>query len=94
MYHVNMKPQQSTQNRICAAVSPHIARDDDCKIVLFVNIDTISLLPLDVIMGCGMSAEERAAFERSRQIDKSIRRDHERRSNEVKLLLLGKLINS
>lgn len=40
-------------------------------------------------MGCGMSAEERAAFERSRQIDKSLQREYERQTNEVKLLLLG-----
>ena len=40
-------------------------------------------------MGCGMSAEERAAFERSRQIDKTLQREYERQTNEVKLLLLG-----
>jgi len=40
-------------------------------------------------MGCGMSAEERAAFERSRQIDRSLQREYERQTNEVKLLLLG-----
>ena len=43
-------------------------------------------------MGCGMSAEERAAFERSRQIDKTLQREYERQTNEVKLLLLGELI--
>ena len=43
-------------------------------------------------MGCGMSAEERAAFERSRQIDKTLQREYERQTNEVKLLLLGGLI--
>jgi len=64
----------------------HIARDNDHKIVVVI---TIAIIPLFVTMGCGMSAEERAAFERSRQIDKSLQRDHERLSNEVKLLLLG-----
>ena len=43
-------------------------------------------------MGCAMSAEERAAFERSKQIDRTLQREYERQTNEVKLLLLGMLV--
>lgn len=42
-------------------------------------------------MGCTLSADERAALDRSREIDQMLRRDADRQSREVKLLLLGKL---
>ena len=41
-------------------------------------------------MGCAVSSEDRAAAERSKQIDKTLRADGEKASREVKLLLLGK----
>ena len=41
-------------------------------------------------MGCAESTEDRAAQERSRQIDRTLRADGEKASREVKLLLLGK----
>lgn len=36
-----------------------------------------------------MSAEDKAAMERSKMIDKNLREDGEKASREVKLLLLG-----
>ena len=41
-------------------------------------------------MGCAVSSDDKAAIERSKQIDKSLRADGEKASREVKLLLLGK----
>lgn len=41
-------------------------------------------------MGCGLSAEESAAVNRSKEIDRMLRRDGEKAEREVKLLLLGK----
>ena len=41
-------------------------------------------------MGCTLSADERAALDHSREIDQMLRRDADRQSREVKLLLLGK----
>lgn len=41
-------------------------------------------------MGCAVSADDKAAVERSKQIDKALRVDGEKASREVKLLLLGK----
>ena len=41
-------------------------------------------------MGCTISAEDKAAAERSKMIDKNLRADGERAAREVKLLLLGK----
>ena len=41
-------------------------------------------------MGCTLSAEDKAAVERSKMIDKNLRADGERAAREVKLLLLGK----
>lgn len=47
------------------------------------------------IMGCAMSAEERAALARSRQIEKNLKEDGLQAAKDIKLLLLGKLkINS
>ena len=40
-------------------------------------------------MGCTLSADERAALDRSREIDQMLRRDADKQSREVKLLLLG-----
>lgn len=40
-------------------------------------------------MGCGVSVEEREAALRSRDIDRSLRKDGEVASKRVKLLLLG-----
>ena len=40
-------------------------------------------------MGCAISASERNAAERSKEIEKQLRVDGERASREVKLLLLG-----
>jgi guanine nucleotide-binding protein G(i) subunit alpha len=40
-------------------------------------------------MGCAVSSEDRAAAERSKQIDRTLRADGEKSSREVKLLLLG-----
>ena len=42
-------------------------------------------------MGCTMSADERAALDRSREIDQMLRRDADKQSREVKLLLLGRI---
>lgn len=41
-------------------------------------------------MGCAVSSDEKAAAERSKAIDKSLRAEGERSAREVKLLLLGK----
>jgi len=43
-------------------------------------------------MGCGLSAEERAAASRSHEIDQMLRREGEKAAREVKLLLLGELL--
>ncbi|KAK3103179.1 hypothetical protein FSP39_017069 [Pinctada imbricata] len=40
-------------------------------------------------MGCAVSADDKAAVERSKQIDKTLRQDGEKAAREVKLLLLG-----
>lgn len=41
-------------------------------------------------MGCAVSSVDKAAAERSKAIDKSLRAEGERSAREVKLLLLGK----
>jgi guanine nucleotide-binding protein G(i) subunit alpha len=41
-------------------------------------------------MGCAVSTLEKEAAERSKKIDQELRRDGEKASREVKLLLLGK----
>lgn len=41
-------------------------------------------------MGCAESTAAKEAVARSKEIDKSLRRDGESASREVKLLLLGK----
>lgn len=45
-------------------------------------------------MGCTVSAEDKAAAERSKMIDKNLREDGEKAAREVKLLLLGRLFIS
>ena len=40
-------------------------------------------------MGCTLSAEDKAAMERSKIIDRNLRESGEKASSEVKLLLLG-----
>ena len=40
-------------------------------------------------MGCTISAEDKAAMERSKMIDRNLREAGEKASSEVKLLLLG-----
>ncbi len=40
-------------------------------------------------MGCTMSAEERQAMEKSRQIEKGLKEDGMQAAKDVKLLLLG-----
>jgi hypothetical protein len=40
-------------------------------------------------MGCAVSSLEKEAAERSKKIDQELRRDGEKASREVKLLLLG-----
>ena len=42
-------------------------------------------------MGCTMSAEERAAMERSKQIEKNLKEDGIQAAKDIKLLLLGKI---
>ena len=44
-------------------------------------------------MGCTMSAEDREAAEKSRQIDKTLKDDGLQAAKDVKLLLLGELTN-
>lgn len=41
-------------------------------------------------MGCTLSADERAALERSRAIEKNLKEDGMNAAKDVKLLLLGK----
>ena len=41
-------------------------------------------------MGCTMSAEERAALERNRQIEKTLKEDGIQAAKDIKLLLLGR----
>ena len=43
-------------------------------------------------MGCTMSADERAAFERSKQIEKNLKEDGIQAAKDIKLLLLGKIL--
>ena len=51
----------------------------------------VALGPLQaVIMGCAMSAEERASRARSKQIEKNLKEDGIQAAKDIKLLLLGK----
>ena len=44
----------------------------------------------NAIMGCAMSAEERASRARSKQIEKNLKEDGIQAAKDIKLLLLGK----
>jgi len=44
-------------------------------------------------MGCAMSAEERAALARSKQIEKNLKEDGIQAAKDIKLLLLGKFFS-
>ena len=44
-------------------------------------------------MGCAVSTDDKAASERSRQIDRNLRVDGDKQAREVKLLLLGLLLS-
>ena len=51
----------------------------------------VALGPIQaVIMGCAMSAEERASRARSKQIEKNLKEDGIQAAKDIKLLLLGK----
>ena len=43
-------------------------------------------------MGCTLSAEDRLAMERSKQIEKGLKEDGIQAAKDIKLLLLGKKI--
>lgn len=43
-------------------------------------------------MGCAMSAEERAALARSKQIERNLKEDGIQAAKDIKLLLLGELL--
>jgi hypothetical protein len=45
-------------------------------------------------MGCIVSASERRAQDRSKEIERQLRADGEKASREVKLLLLGKRVRN
>lgn len=44
-------------------------------------------------MGCAMSAEERAALARSKQIEKNLKEDGIQAAKDIKLLLLGTCVS-
>lgn len=41
-------------------------------------------------MGCNLSAEDRAAIERNKIIERSLKEDGQQAAKDIKLLLLGK----
>ena len=43
----------------------------------------------DCVMGCTVSAEERAAIARTKQIDQTLKEEGQKAKRDVKLLLLG-----
>ena len=45
-------------------------------------------------MGCSLSADDRAALERNRQIEKELKEDGLQAAKDIKLLLLGQCIIS
>lgn len=45
-------------------------------------------------MGCSLSADDRAALERNRQIEKELKEDGLQAAKDIKLLLLGRYIIS
>jgi len=44
-------------------------------------------------MGCSLSADDRAALERNRQIEKELKEDGLQAAKDIKLLLLGRYIS-
>ena len=51
--------------------------------------------PVDrAVMGCIISTSERRAADRSREIERQLRADGEKTQREVKLLLLGQLLQT
>ena len=51
----------------------------------------LDLQPIhSIIMGCAMSAEERASRARSKMIEKNLKEDGIQAAKDIKLLLLGK----
>jgi hypothetical protein len=44
-------------------------------------------------MGCGMSTEEKEGKARNEEIENQLKRDRMAQRNEIKMLLLGKLIS-
>ena len=51
---------------------------------------TLTSCTPNFIMGCAMSAEERASRARSKQIEKNLKEDGIQAAKDIKLLLLGK----
>ena len=45
-------------------------------------------------MGCGMSTEEKEGKARNEEIENQLKRDKMMQRNEIKMLLLGKLIDT
>jgi len=45
-------------------------------------------------MGCSLSADDRAALERNRQIEKELKEDGLQAAKDIKLLLLGQFVIS
>ena len=43
------------------------------------------------VLGCALSAEEKAARRRNKEIEKRMKEDNEDAQNDIKLLLLGKI---
>lgn len=86
----------STGSKSCSIVIPGIGRRtktiSSLRFLLFFSFFAQAVgapLRLDP-MGCTVSAEDKAAAERSKMIDKNLREDGEKAAREVKLLLLGR----
>ena len=54
------------------------------------NSSALTACTPNFIMGCAMSAEERASRARSKQIEKNLKEDGIQAAKDIKLLLLGK----
>ena len=55
----------------------------------FLSNPSLSCISDCTNMGCAVSTDDKAASERSRQIDRNLRVDGDKQAREVKLLLLG-----
>jgi guanine nucleotide-binding protein G(o) subunit alpha len=53
------------------------------------NSSALTACTPNFIMGCAMSAEERASRARSKQIEKNLKEDGVQAAKDIKLLLLG-----